>query len=97
MKMYEYERIIYYNEKKETQVRLTVNIFKGVEYLSLRSFYLSFEEEWLPTKQGVSMPLDLDNVKQLFIGLTELLSNAESEEIVEEILGYKFTKIENSS
>jgi len=95
--MYEYERIIYYNEKKETQVRLTVNIFKGVEYLSLRSFYLSFEEEWLPTKQGVSMPLDLDNVKQLFIGLTELLSNAESEEIVEEILGYKFTKIENSS
>lgn len=79
-----YERVIHYDEDKETQVRLTVSAFRGVEYLHLRKYYLDFNEEWKPTPEGVAMPLDFSNSKELFVGLTEILSLAESKEIIEE-------------
>ena len=79
-----YERIIHYNEDKEIQVRLTVSTFRGIEYLHLRKYYLAFTEEWLPSPEGVAMELDFDNSRQLFSGLVEILSLAESKSILEE-------------
>jgi len=88
MELYEsqdlYEKIIHYDEVKEVQYRLTVNTFRGIEYLSLRKYYLGFEEDWLPSAEGVSMPLDFNNSRELFSGLIEILSLAESKEILEE-------------
>ena len=77
-----YERVI--NEKDNIQVRLVINTFRGVEYLSLRKYYLDFEEEWLPSKEGISIPLDLDNTQELFTGLVQILSLAESKSIIED-------------
>ena len=77
-----YERVI--NEKDNIQVRLVINTFRGVEYLSLRKYYLDFDEEWLPSKEGISIPLDLDNTQELFTGLVEILSLAESKSIIED-------------
>tara|TARA_A100001515_G_C4463325_1_gene174414 strand:- start:64 stop:360 length:297 start_codon:yes stop_codon:yes gene_type:complete len=77
-----YERVI--NEKDNIQVRLVINTFRGVEYLSLRKYYLDFEEEWLPSKEGISIPLDLENTQELFTGLVEILSLAESKTIIED-------------
>ena len=77
-----YERVI--NEKDNIQVRLVINTFRGVEYLSLRKYYLDFEEEWLPSKEGISIPLDLSNTQELFTGLVEILSLAESKSIIED-------------
>ena len=77
-----YGRVI--NEKDNIQVRLVINTFRGVEYLSLRKYYLDFEEEWLPSKEGISIPLDLDNTQELFTGLVEILSLAESKSIIED-------------
>ena len=79
-----YEKIIHYDEAKEIQVRLTINTFRGIEYLHLRKYYLDFEEEWKPTPEGIAMPLDFDNSRNLFEGLIEILSLAESREIIEE-------------
>lgn len=79
-----YERVIHYDEEKEVQVRLIVSSFRGIEYLHLRKYYLDFNEEWKPTPEGVAMPLDFNNSRELFIGLTEILSLAESKEIIEE-------------
>ena len=79
-----YERVVHYDREKEIQIRLIINSFRGVEYLHLRKYYLSFEEEWLPSSEGVALPLDLHNSKELFIGLTEILSLAESKEIIED-------------
>ena len=79
-----YERVIHYNEKKETQVRLTVSVFRGIEYLHLRNYYLAFDEEWCPSPEGIAMELDFDNSRELFAGLLEILSLAESKEILEE-------------
>ena len=79
-----YERVIHYDEEKEVQVRLIVSSFRGIEYLHLRKYYLDFNEEWKPTPEGVAMPLDFNNSRELFVGLTEILSLAESKEITEE-------------
>lgn len=88
MELYEapsmYEKVIHYNEDKEIQVRLTVNTFRGIEYLHLRKYYLAFTEEWMPSPEGIAMELDFDNSRELFAGLVEILSLAESKEILEE-------------
>jgi hypothetical protein len=75
-----YSRIVHSTE--DFQVRLTINRFRGVEYLHLRKYFLDFTEEWMPTPNGVAMPLDLQNSKELFIGLVEILSLAESKDVI---------------
>jgi len=77
-----YSRIIQDNE--HNQIRLVINEFRGVEYLHLRKYYLTFEEEWAPSNEGISFPLDLINVRELFTGLVEVLSLAESKDIIVE-------------
>ena len=88
MELYEapelFERVINYDREREIQIRLTVSTFRGVEYLSLRKYYLDFHEEWKPTPDGISMPITIENSRELFIGLTEILSLAESKCIIEE-------------
>jgi len=91
MELYEapelYEKIVYQDEAKENQVRLVVSSFKGVEYLHLRRYYMDFDEEWHPSSQGVAMPMDLDITVELFKGLAEIMSLAESRETIEEYFG----------
>ena len=79
-----YSRVIHYDEAKEVHVRLTINTFRGVEYLHLRKYYMDFNEEWKPTPDGVAMPLDFSNSRELFSGLVEILSLAESKQLIEE-------------
>lgn len=77
-----YERVIY--EDETFQWRVTVNEFRNVEYFHLRKYILDFDETWIPIKEGVSFPLDLNNVKELFIALLEILSMAESKQAIQE-------------
>lgn len=78
------DRIVYYDEIKDVQVRLGINIFRDVEYIYLRKFYRDFEGEWKPSNEGITMPLGLSNSKELFAGLLEILSLAESREMIVE-------------
>lgn len=83
-----YERLIHFDEAKNLQVKLTINTFRGVEYLALRKYYQDFSTEaWMPSKEGVTMALDFDNSRNLFISLAEIISLAESKEILEETFG----------
>ena len=82
-----YEHVIHYDEEKQEQVRLTVNTFRGVEYLHIRKYYMDFEEEWKPTPKGIALPLDFNNSRELFRALTEIISLAESRQIIEENFG----------
>ena len=77
-----YEKII--QESSHDQLRLVVSTFRGVEYLSLRKYYLDFDEEWKPSNQGITIPIDMENTRNLFQGLVEILSLAESKAIIEE-------------
>jgi hypothetical protein len=77
-----YERIIY--EDESYQWRVTINVFRDIEYFHLRKYILDFDENWVPIKEGVSFPLDLNNVKELFIAILEILSLAESKQAIQE-------------
>jgi len=87
MKLYEapelYEKIISQNEEGTEQVKLTINTFYDTEYLHLRKYYLDFDGDFKPTKDGVAMKLDFNNSRGLFEGLVEILSLAESKTILE--------------
>ncbi|WP_347852060.1 transcriptional coactivator p15/PC4 family protein [Planktomarina sp.] len=69
------------------QVRLTVNEFREEEYLHFREYYLDFEEEWKPSNKGLSIPLEVETSKELFIAMAEILSLAESKQVLEEHFG----------
>jgi TPP-dependent indolepyruvate ferredoxin oxidoreductase alpha subunit len=77
-----YEKMI--QETDHEQVRLVISTFRGIEYISLRKYYLDFDEEWKPSNQGISIPIDMENTRNLFQGLVEILSLAESKAILEE-------------
>ena len=70
MKIYDapevYEKIVSENDEGTEQVRLTVNEFRGTEYLHLRKYYLDFEGDFKPSKDGVALRLDFNNSKLLF-------------------------------
>ena len=87
MKIYEapevYEKLISENTDGTEQVKLTIKEFRGVEYMHLRKYYLDFEGDFKPSKDGVSMPLDFENSRALFEGLVEILSLAEAKGILE--------------
>ena len=79
----EYSKVIFHDEDRQEQVRLIVSTFRYVEYLSIRKYYLDFNEEWKPSNVGVTLPLTMENSKELFSGLIEILSLAESKELIE--------------
>lgn len=77
-----YDRIVY--EDETYQWRVSVNVFRDKEYFHLRKYILDFDENWVPIKEGVSFPLDLNNVRELFIAMLEILSLAESKSAIQE-------------
>jgi hypothetical protein len=79
-----YEKIISENEEATEQIRLTINTFRDVEYLHLRKYYLDFDGDFKPSKDGVAMKLDFNNSRGLFEGLVEIISLAEAKDILEE-------------
>ena len=79
-----YEKIISENEEATEQIRLTINTFRDVEYLHLRKYYLDFDGDFKPSKDGLAMKLDFNNSRGLFEGLVEILSLAEAKGILEE-------------
>lgn len=71
------DEVIFENREYGLQIRFTVTEFMGRHYIGLRKYYLSFEDEWLPTKQGFSFPYNLETTTNLFCAFTQLLSKAE--------------------
>jgi hypothetical protein len=66
---------------------LYINEFREQEYLHIREYYLDFDEEWKPTPKGISIPLEIETSKELFIAISEILSLAESKKVLEEVFG----------
>lgn len=72
-----YEKVIHYNEEKSEKVYVMINTFRGTEYLHIRKYYQDFDEEWKPTRDGIAIPIDFDNTRELFDALVEILSISE--------------------
>lgn len=72
-----FSKILHEDSEKCFQYRVTVSEFRGVQYLGIRKYFLSFEGTWEPTKEGATIPLTIDGTLRLFLALSELLSEAE--------------------
>lgn len=78
-----YSKTIEENMDKGFQVRLAVNDFRETTYIQLRKFFLSYEGEWIPSREGVSIPASTENIYALLDGLFEICSVAEGQEIIQ--------------
>ncbi len=77
-----YDKLIEENLDKGYQVRLVVNEFKEVVYIQLRKYFLSYEGDWVPSREGVSIPASTENIYAMVDGLFDICSKAEGEEII---------------
>lgn len=73
-----FERIIYENEVKAYQLRVVANLFRDVEYLHIRKYFLTFEGEYAASKEGISVPMSIQNIYAILDALIELCSKAET-------------------
>lgn len=78
----EFSRIIYQDDVKNLQLRVVLGEFKEIEYLHIRKYFQSYEGEWMPSTEGVSMPITIDNVIRLTDALLELCSNSEGDDLL---------------
>jgi hypothetical protein len=90
-----YSRIINENEEKGQQLRIVVNEFRDVEYLHFRKYYLSFDEGYVPTKEGVSMPLTISNSYAILESMIELCSKMEGVDALKDRLDKITEELEN--
>jgi hypothetical protein len=77
-----YEKILFSNEDKNFDVRVVLSEFKGNEYLHVRKYFQSYEGDYLPSKEGISIPASLVNVYKLLDILIELCAMHESIEAI---------------
>jgi len=85
----QYEKLIEENMDKGFQVRLVVNDFRETTYIQLRKYFLSYEGEWVPSREGVSIPASLENMRGIIDGMLDICAKAEGEEIIQ----YYYNKI----
>lgn len=90
-----YEKVLSENLDKGKQLRLVLNEFRDTEYLHLRTYYLDYEGDWKPTKEGASMPATLASIYALLDGLIEICSLNESIDSISEHFGEKLRELKN--
>ena len=88
-----YEKLIFENEEKGFQYKLTVREFRDVQYLHVRKYFLSYEGEYVPTKEGASIPATIQNIFALLDGLIEICANEESVDVITEYFGNKISQL----
>ena len=92
-----YEKIISENEAKGEQLRMVVNIFKDVQYIHIRKYFLSFDEGYIPSREGVSMPATIQNIFALLDGLMEICSYEENQEVISRYFSDKIIDLKKQS
>ena len=88
-----YEKLIFENEEKGFQYKLTVSEFRDVQYLHVRKYFLSYEGEYVPTKEGASIPATIQNIFALLDGLIEICASEESVDVITEYFGNKISQL----
>jgi len=73
-----FSRLIYENPDKGYEYRLTLSEFRDVQYLSIRKYFQSYEGEFLPSKEGASIPATIQNMFAILDALIELCSKEEA-------------------
>jgi hypothetical protein len=80
-----YEKLIYENQDKFYRLYLTVSEFRDRYYVNIRKYFQSYEGDFVPSKEGISMEASINNVSSLLEGLLEIVSQEESRETITKI------------
>lgn len=88
-----YEKLIYENEIKGYQLKLVVNEFKGIQYIHIRKYFLSYEGDFIASKEGISMEASISNITALLNGLIEICSKEESKEAIHNYFSGKLLEL----
>jgi hypothetical protein len=92
-----YEKIISEDEAKGFQLRLVVNLFKDVQYMHIRKYFLSFEDGYVPSKEGISIPATISNIFALLDGLMEICSYEEDLDLINKYFSDKIIDLKSKS
>lgn len=92
-----YEKLIYENLDKFYQLKLTVSEFRGEQYVNVRKYFQSYEGDFLPSKEGVSMIASIHNIQALLEGLIELCSIEESKDTINKYFGDRISDLNSKS
>ena len=91
-----YEKLISENQEKFFQVKLVLSSFRGTAYLSVRKYFLSFEGEYVASKEGISIPFEMASSFNLLDGMVDLCSQAENVEAVQLFIKNNLETVEQS-
>lgn len=69
--------------------------FRGVQYVHVRKYFLSYEGEYVPTKEGASIPATIQNIFALLDGLIDICSAEESVDVITEYFGNKISHLKS--
>ena len=88
-----YEKVIFENSDKGFQYRLVCSDFREQEYLHIRKYFLSYEGEWIPTKEGAAIPCSIQNTYSLLDGLLDICSRSEGWDSISTHLNSKISEL----
>lgn len=91
--MIPYEKLIYENMDKGYQYKLTCTEFRDTEYIHVRKYFLSYEGDWIPSKEGASIPASLQNVYSLLDGVLDICSRHENLDAIKTHLENKLKEL----
>lgn len=91
-----YSKIIEEHIDKGFQLRLVVSEFREETYIQFRKYFLSYEGEWVPSKEGVSTIISFDNVYAIIDGMLDICSKSEGEEIITKYYNQLKDKVDGS-
>lgn len=80
-----YEKLIYENQDKFYRLYLTVSEFRDKYYVNIRKYFQSYEGDFVPSKEGISMEASINNISSLLEGLLEIVSQEEGRETITKI------------
>jgi len=88
------EKLIFSKEIDDQLLKIEVTKFKDIDYIHFRWWYKTFDEEYLPSDKGISIPMNLESIKVIMQELSTLMSIKDIENLLHE---RKNTKIPGES
>lgn len=82
-----YSRDIYFTSER---AKIVFSVFKlphGAYYMRIgKHFYSYFDEAWIPTKEGITVPLNINTSAAMFDSLVDLLSVEETKHYLKRLM-----------
>lgn len=80
-----YEKLIYENQDKFYKLYVTVSEFREKYYVNIRKYFQSYEGEFVPSKEGISMEASIENVRAVLEAFLDIASNEEGKVLLTEM------------